>query len=143
MLTLNQIAPFVPRDTSGIQEESLVNFMAATGYEPVYNNTFGLCGFFQPKFEAIGKSRISVTSAIRMHNETAEETFAKLKFTPYVEFKEFVSELGNVDDIITIFAGTCKIVETVNANYSRKKGLMFTKHNVKFMTHRDRRHYGF
>jgi hypothetical protein len=138
---------FKPVDTSTIQEESLVNFAAALGYEPTYKlNNDGdelLCGFFQPKFYRVGKARISVNSAIRMHNEMAEENYAKLKFTPYEEFAKFVADQDNVDEIISIFAGTCKIVETVKANYSRKKGFMVHDHNVKFMSKRDKRQYGF
>lgn len=137
---------FKPVDTTVIQEDSLTNFMAALGYEPVYgcgNMYFKLTGFFQPKFKRIGKARISVNTAIRMHNELAEENFAKLKFTPYEEFKEFVSKQDNVDELVSLFAGTCKIVNFISATFSKKKGFVVHNHNVKFMTHRDRRQYGF
>lgn len=139
-------ADFKPVDTTVVQEDSLTNFMAALGYEPVYGsgNMYDmLTGFFQPKFARIGRARISVNTAIRMHNELAEENFAKLKFTPYEEFKDFVSRQDNVDELISIFAGTCKIVNFISATFSRKKGFVVHNHNVKFMTHRDRRQYGF
>lgn len=141
-------ADFKPVDTTRIQEESLVNFMAAIGYEPVYttlNQTSWpqLVGFYQPKFARIGKARLSVNTAIRMHNELAEENYAKLKFTPYEEFKDFVARQDNVDELISIFAGTCKIVNFISATFSRKKGFVVHNHNVKFMTNRDRRQYGF
>lgn len=142
---------FEVRDTTQLQEDSLINFMAAIGYEPTYaaieisKGYYGerLNGFFQPKFFKTGKARVSVNTAIRMHNELAEETFAKLKFEPYVEFSKFVAEQDNVDEIIAVFAGTCKIVHTVKATYSKKKGLMINNHNVKFVTKRDKAHYGF
>lgn len=137
---------FEVRDTAQLQEDSLVNFMAAIGYEPTYtlvNMGERLSGFFQPNFYKIGKARVSVNTAIRMHNELAEETFAKLKFEPYVEFQKFVEQQDNIDEVIAVFAGTCKIVQTVKAVYSRKQGLIIHNHNVKFMTKRDKRHYGF
>lgn len=140
-------ADFIPVDTTGIQEASLVEFMAAIGYEPTYKRVIGgeqLSGFFQPKFLRIGKARVGVNRAIRMHNELAEANFAKLvSFTPHKEFIDFIADQDNVDEIISLFAGTCKIVETIKANYSRKKGFIVHDHNVKFMTKRDRRHYGF
>lgn len=137
---------FVPRDTTMIQEDSLVDFMAAVGYEPVYKivwNAEQLCGFYQPKFARIGKARISVNTAIKMHNDLAEETFAKVKLEPYVEFRKFVSKQANVDELVAIFAGTCKIVEFISATYSKKKGFVVHNHNVKFMSKRDQRFYGF
>lgn len=131
---------FVPNNTALLQEESLVNYAAAIGYEPVYNER-GLCGFFQPDFEVVGKARRSVNSMIKMHNHDAEDVFAVLQFTPYVEFNDYVKDNGNLDDLITLFAGTCKIVEKVKGVYSNKKGLIINNHQVKFMTARDRRFY--
>lgn len=139
-------AEFHPVDTTAIQEDSLTNFMAALGYEAVYGSGTmynKLTGFYQPKFSRTGKARLSVNTAIRMHNELAEENFAKLKFTPYEEFKDFVANQDNVDELITLFAGTCKIVNFISATFSRKKGFVVHNHNVKFMSHRDRRQYGF
>lgn len=132
---------FVPNDTKLLQEESLVNYMAAIGYEPLYNNKFGLCGFRQPDFDVIGKGRVGVNRAIRMHNHDAEDVFAVLQFTPYVEFNQYVKDNDNCSDLITLFAGTCKIVEKVKGVYSNKKGLIINNHQVKFMTARDRRFY--
>lgn len=143
---LQDITGFQPVDTTTIQEDSLTNFMAALGYEAVYGaGTMydKLTGFYQPKFRRTGKARLSVNTAIRMHNELAEENFAKLKFTPYEEFKDFVAKQDNVDELITLFAGTCKIVNFISATFSRKKGFVVHNHNVKFMSHRDRRQYGF
>lgn len=142
---------FKPVDTSAIQEESLVTFMAAIGYEPTYKLIAGshgygerLSGFFQPKFFRVGKARVSVNSAIKMHNDHAEETFAELiSFTPNQEFRDFIADYHNIDKITTLFAGTCKIVNFISATYSKKKGFLVHNHNVKFMTKRDRRHYGF
>lgn len=137
---------FVPRDTTEIQEQSLVDFMAAVGYEPTYiSNGKGerLSGFYQPKFARIGKARISVNTAIKMHNDLAEETFAKVKLEPYVDFRDFVKYQANVDELVAIFAGTCKIVQFISATYSKKKGFVVHNHNVKFSSKRDQRFYGF
>lgn len=135
-------------DTSEIQEASLVNFMAAIGYEPVYKLTQQctdmLVGFFQPKFFRIGRARLSVNTAIKLHNEYAEESFAELiSFTPNQEFRDFVADYDNIDKITSLFAGTCKIVNFISATYSKKKGFVVHNHNVKFMTKRDQRRYGF
>lgn len=141
-------ADFMPVDTTMIQEESVTNFMAGLGYDPVYKNdgniTCSLVGFRAPKFKRIGRERISVNTAIRLHNEYAEETFAEvISFTPNQEFINYVSQSDNVDKIIALFAGTCKIVNFVSATYSKKKGFVVHNHNVKFMTKRDQRQYGF
>lgn len=145
---------FKPVDTSAIQEESLVTFMAALGYEPTYKLVSGagmsfstgerLSGFFQPKFFRVGKARVSVNTAIRLHNEYAEESFAELiSFTPNQEFRDFIADYHNMDKITSLFAGTCKIVNFISATYSKKNGFIVHNHNVKFMTKRDQRHYGF
>lgn len=133
---------FVAKDMAELQEESLVNFGAAIGYEPVYDLR-GLRGFRQPNFSPIGRERVSVNTMIRLHNESAEETFAMLKMTPYIEFGDYLKDQKNIDDLITIFAGTTKIVERVKAVFSKKQGLVIQDNNVKFMTKRDQRYYGF
>jgi hypothetical protein len=133
----------IVRDTTRLQEESLTNFMAAIGYEPVYHDRIGLCGFYQPKFNCTGEPRVSVNRAIRMHNDAADEVFAKLVFQPYTDFTTFVTDYHNIDDITVLFAGTCKIVQRINATFSRKRGFEVHKHYVKFSTRRDARQYGF
>ena len=145
---INPEATFAPVNTTHIQEESLVNFMAAIGYEPTYKLNDGggerLSGFFQPKFFCVGKARVSVNTAIRLHNEYAEESFAELiSFTPNQELIDFVADYHNIDKITAVFAGTCKIVNFISATYSKKNGFVVHNHNVKFMTKRDQRHYGF
>lgn len=127
-------------NTLELQEISVVNFMAALGYDPIYDSEH-LRGFRCDKYRHVGKARISVLSAIRMHNESAEEEFAMLKFSPYEEFKDFISKDENVDQLNAIFAGTVKIFERVKLSYSRKEGLILQSDNVKFMTKRDRAHY--
>lgn len=127
-------------NTLELQEISLVNFMGAKGYDPIYDSEH-LRGFRCDKFKAIGLQRISVLTAIRLHNEEAEENFAMLKFTPYEEFKDFISNDQNVMQLNSIFAGTIKIFERVKLSYSRKDGLILQSDNVKFMTKRDAAHY--
>ncbi|MNC02961.1 hypothetical protein D3C75_503510 [compost metagenome] len=149
-INLESVKPemdFKPVDTTIIQEDSLTNFMAAIGYEPVYGggNMYGkLTGFYQPKFARVGQARVSVNRAIRLHNEYAEESFAELiSFTPNQEFRDYVADYDNIDKITALFAGTCKIVNFISATYSKKKGFVVHNHNVKFMTKRDQRQYGF
>lgn len=136
-----EVEVFKPLNSEKIQMASLTQFMAALGYDEVHDTKRGLVAFSAPMFACVGKARVSVQSAIRMHNELAEENFAKLKFEPYVEFKEFIANEANVDELISIFAGSCKIVETVKACFNRKKGIMFQSQNVKFMTKKDQYQY--
>lgn len=143
--TITPEAKFVPVDTTEIQEDSVVNFMAALGYEPVYSD-LNLVGFFQPKYFRIGKARISVNTAIRLHNNLSEEAFWKVKRTRTdIGFHEFLSKGDKqTDEIIAMFAGTCKIVKFVSATFNRKtKKFVVHNHNVKFMTNFDRRQHGF
>ena len=143
-IDLSKVTPeatFVALDSTKIQLQSLTNFMAALGYEEVHDIHRGLIAFAQPAFAVVGKARVSVNSAIRMHNELAEETHAMLHFAPYMEFKEFIAQESNVDSIVALFAGSCKIVETVKATFSRKKGVMIQGHSVKFMTRKDQAQY--
>lgn len=128
-------------NTFELQEISLVNFMAALGYDPIYDSEH-LRGFYCAKYKAVGRQRISVLNAIRMHNEEAEDQFAMLKFTPYEPFNEFIAKDKNIDQLNLIFAGTIKIFERVKLSYSRKNGLILQSDNVKFMTKRDEAHYG-
>lgn len=128
-------------NTFELQEISLVNFMAALGYDPIYDSEH-LRGFRCSKYRAVGRERLSVLTAIRMHNEEAEEQFAMLKVTPYEDFTDFVKKDANVDQINLIFAGTVKIFERVKLSYGRKTGLILQSDNVKFMSKRDEAHYG-
>lgn len=128
------------KNTFELQEISLVNFLAALGYDPVYNKD-GICAFYSPKYKRVGRARLSVLKAIRMHNEEAEEQFAMLKVTPYQEFQEYIKKDYNIDQLNMIFAGTVKIFERVKLTYSRKRGLELQSDNVKFMTKRDEAHY--
>lgn len=133
---------FVPKDTRQIQEESLTNFMAAIGYEPVYHPERGLVRFTQPRFYKTGEVNISVNRAIKMHNERGEEAFAELvAFTAPVELRDYVRRYKNYQTIALAFGGATKIVEQVKACFSKKKGLVVHDHNIKFMTKRDERLY--
>lgn len=140
-----QMTDFTPVDSKAIQEESLVRFMAAVGYEPVYDEQDRLRSFFQPKFSRIGEARISINRAIIMHNSWAEETFAQLiHYGAYSKtgFKDFIQPWTNVDSLAILFAGTCKIVEQIKGCGSNKEGFKVHDHNIKFMTKRDKRQYG-
>lgn len=141
----DKFVKFVPNDSTIIQEDSLTNFMAGIGYEPVYKHGFGLRGFRQPKFKVIGQERVSVNRAIKLHNTLAEVTFREVtrmvSFNPRISFAEFASKYENIDRITDLFAGTCKIVHQVKANFSRRKSFVVHDHNIKFMTKRDERQY--
>lgn len=127
--------------TQELQEISLVEFMAALGYEPVYDYIIGLKGFYQPAFAFKGEQRVSVLRAIRMHNEEAEEQFAMLKLTPYEDFGTFVRKHANRQQINFIFAGTCKIVKKVKLSFSKREGIILQSDDIEFATDVDRRRY--
>lgn len=129
--------------TQELQELSLVNFMAARGYEPVYDYDIGLCAFMQPRFERSGARRVSVLSAIKMHNTLAEYIFedGPFHFTPGMTFQKFVQDNRNVEGIIDLFAGTTKIVKRVKLGFGNKRGIILQSDKVEFMTQRDFQQY--
>ncbi|AEO14558.1 hypothetical protein MT_57011 [Pseudomonas phage phiPto-bp6g] len=132
---------FVPQDTTYIQEESVTNFMAALGYEPVYGGWYGsLLRFSQPRFAKHGEAIVSVNRAIKLHNQRGEEAFAELvAFTGQTthELRDYIAKYSNYQTIMFAAAGATKIVEQVKASFSRKKGFVVHDHNIKFMTRRD------
>lgn len=147
-MTNKVIEKFHPVDSKALQEESLVRFMAAVGYEPVYDEKDNLRSFFQPKFSKIGEARVSVNRAITMHNTWAELNFYELlahssRASDIPSFKEFIQPWRNLDNLAILFAGTCKIVEQIKGCGSNKEGFKVHDHNVKFMTKRDKRQYGY
>lgn len=132
--TFNHIA-----DTQELQELSVVNFMAAKGYEPVYGPN-GLQSFLQPNFACVGKARISFNSAVRQHNKEATEAFNRIRCNHNETFESFVQ--GNEDDLVALFAGSAKIVRKAKLTYSRKEGVKVQSHKIEFLTKRDHAHYG-
>lgn len=133
---------FVPQSTKAIQEESLTHFMAAIGYEPVYNEQKGLIRFNQPRFYKTGESNVSVNRAIRLHNEAGEEAFAQLiAFTPAQELRPYLRQYDNYRTLMLVAAGATKIIEQIKGSFSKRKGFQVHDHNIKFMTKRDERFY--
>jgi hypothetical protein len=132
---------FVPSKTTNIQEESLTNFMAALGYEPVYSiHNCNLLRFSQPRFAKHGQAIVSVNRAIRMHNSAGEESFAELiAFTKPQELREYLRDFKNYQTITNVAAGSTKIVEQIKGSFSKKKGFIVHDHKIKFMTNRDKR----
>lgn len=133
---------FVPQSTKAIQEESLTNFMAAIGYEPVYCKSKGLVRFSQPRFYKTGKVNIGINTAIRMHNEAGEEAFAELiAFTAPQELRDYLRKYKNYETIMLASAGATKIIEQVKGSGSKRKGFLVHDDNIKFMTKRDERFF--
>lgn len=136
---------FVPKKTSYIQEESLTNFMAALGYEPVYSSyNSKLLRFSQPRFAKHGQAIVSVNRAIKLHNQRGEEAFAELvAFTGQIthELRDYIAKYSNYQTVMLVAAGATKIVEQIKGSFSNKKGFVVHDHNIKFMTNRDKRKY--
>lgn len=141
-------------DTTAIQEQSLVNFCAQLGYEPVYSFFYNeettfyeerLVRFKQPRFACVGEEYLSVKTMLRAHNTSAENVFDYLKTLSDEEFfSDFLSRpYGEGRSMMEILAaGGCKIVKKVKGQYSRKGGFQIQSHMVKFMTPQDKAQYG-
>lgn len=145
-------------DTTAIQEQSLINFAAQLGYEPVYSTflrepydyrlseyTERLVRFKQPRFACVGEEYLSVKTILRAHNTSAENVFDYLKTLRIGEsFSDFISRpYGDGRSMMEILAaGGCKIVKKVKGQYSRKGGFKIQSHMVKFMTPQDKAQYG-
>lgn len=133
---------FKPKTTTYIQEESVTNFMAAIGYEPVYNEKGHLVRFFQPRFSKQGQAIVSVNRAIKLHNVAGEDAFEELlAFTAPQDLREYLRYFSNYQTLMLAAAGATKIVEQVKASHSKKKGFLVHDNNIKFMTRRDERRF--
>lgn len=131
-------------DTTDIQIQSLVKFSAALGYEAVYrtdeNGKDIPVRFKQPNFRCVGQEYTSVRTMLKLHNEASEQTFEYLKT---LSEEESLAEFLNRENdegynlINLLFAGTCKTVQQVKGQYTRKKGLVIQSGMVKFMTDKD------
>lgn len=141
-------------DTTSIQEQSLINFSAQLGYEPIYSFFYNpaldmheerLVRFKQPRFACVGEEYISAKTMLRAHNTAAENVFEYLKTLDDEEsFSDFLSRpSGDGRSVMEILAaGGCKIVKKVKGQYSRKGGFQVQSHMVKFMTPQDKAQYG-
>ncbi len=136
---------FMVVNSEEIQLESLVQFASGLGYESCWSLEGKLQRFKQPRFRCIGKEYISVQNMIKLHNTAAEDIFEHLGSVD-MSFKEFLNTEEGEDIITMLFAGSCKIVETVKCQYSRKRGGFFLhdtpgNNMVKFMTKKDEAQY--
>lgn len=131
-------------DTTDIQIQSLVKFSAALGYEAVYrtdkNGKDIPVRFKQPNFRYVGQEYTSVRTMLKLHNEASEQTFEYVKT---LSKEESLAEFFNRENdegyniINLLFAGTCKTVQQVKGQGTRKKGLVIQSGMVKFMTDKD------
>jgi hypothetical protein len=128
-------------DTTDIQIQSLVKYGAAVGYEAVYrtdeNGKDILVRFKQPNFRCVGQEYTSVRTMLKLHNEASEQTFEYVKTLSKDEsLAEFLNRENDegYNLINLLFAGTCKTVQQVKGQYTRKKGLVIQSGMVKFMT---------
>lgn len=139
---------FIPNDSSSLQEESLVLYMEALGYDPIYKwdgyNGELLVGFRSDKYVKDGVGRVSVNTAVDMHNYDPEFSYDMIRevTTDSEKYKNFIKNRSNYLVIASLFAGTCKIVESVKACGSKTRGLVVHDHNVKFMSEKYKRSYG-
>jgi hypothetical protein len=82
-----------------------------------------------------------------MHNNESEICYNKvtnliLSSSSDYYYKDFISNRRNYMDIVSLFAGTCKIVEQVKGCGSKKRGLIIHDHTVKFMSNKYKQSYG-
>lgn len=132
-------------NTEDLQLTSLVDFMAALGFESVWSVQGNLLRFKQPKLRFCGKEYMSVASAIKLHNSSAIEDVWKHLSTVNTDFKSFINTDEGLDMITLLFAGTVKVIETVKGQYKRGVGFFVhdtkSNHMIKFNTDRDAAHY--
>lgn len=140
-------------DTTAIQEQSLINFCAQLGYEPVYSFFYNeettfyeerLVRFKQPRFACVGEEYLSVKTMIKLHNGAGEGAFDYIRTIKGESLSEFLSRPdGEGRSLLELVAaGGCKIVKRVKGQYSRKGGFEIQSHMVKFMTPQDKAQYG-
>lgn len=130
--------------TREIQTESLLMFMAAIGYEAVYNNDGVLIRFFQPKLQFKGVAFRSLETAVEMHNFGPQRALDKIKsYGRTAGFNAMMKDDDLLDAFVMLFAGQARIVEKVKAAGSKNRGLVFTddSHKVAFNTPYDEVRY--
>lgn len=124
-------------DTTDLQLESLVLFANALGYDPVWDKDGKLLRFRSDKYKASGEQYTSVRRMIKHHNEAADLVWGHVS-TVNTSFSDFIDSPGGEHMINLLFAGNCKIVETVKGQWSHKKGFFVhpTKgnHMIRFIT---------
>jgi hypothetical protein len=131
---MQPIRNFIPKDTSRIQETSLVRFAEAMGYSPVYDPKDRLKSFRNPEFDRTGSGRISVLNMIALHNDEDYNNEAFQFIRSFNDFEELVNFNDTVGHslIAVMFAHSAKIVKRVKATYSRKRRFHVQDHNIKF-----------
>ena len=131
-------------NTTDLQLTSLVAFCNALGYDEVYDQQGRLLRFKAPRFRCCGDEYMSVKRAIRLHNCAPHDIWGYIT-TVNTDFNSFLNTPNSQDLITALFAGTCKIIDTVKGQFSRKKGFFVhntkSNHMVKFVTKRDYAHY--
>lgn len=132
-------------NTTELQMESLVIFLASLGYESIWNLQGNLIRFKNPAMRKYGEEYISIKRAIKMHNSSGEDAFNYLKSIT-TDLKTFLKEDYAHSVIETLFAGSSKIVEKVKAQDKKGYGFFIqdqaSSHMLKFMSPRDEARYG-
>ncbi len=131
-------------DTQFLQEESLIRFAAAMGYEVVMDQYDRIRRFKQPNFKCAGIEYISVKSMLKMHNNSAESVFEYVKALDEETYNEFLNRKDRTGRtmIELMFAGSCKIVRKIKGQATRKDGLVIQCNVIEFMTRQDYVQYG-
>lgn len=140
-------------DTSLIQTESLTRYMAALGYDPVFDTNGELVRFYQPHYAKNGNAYVSLASAIKRHNYGPQSALAKVRLfsNPDININNVVAKRFDdlirkdyfLDAVVGLFAGQAKIVRRVKAQGSKNRGLIFNEdsHKIEFCTKYDERQF--
>ena len=125
--------------TKALQEESLLEYMAGVGYEALYNDKNQLIAFRQPRFDKSGCGKLSVNTAIKLHNREAYEVFDFIQRSS-IGFDKLLKFEGKAAShmLAALFAGSNRIVKNVKGQWSKKKGLIIQSNVIEFNT---RAHY--
>ena len=124
-------------NTYKLQVQSLIDFAAGLGYDPVFDTGGDLVSFVCPKARAVGEERVSVGKMIYQHNRLPGQALRKLQDGDKVSFPELVAK--DEDLLVALFAGYCRRVKKVKATFDKKHQLIeIQSHKVEFQTKRDR-----
>lgn len=132
------------KDTTGLQVESLLQFAAALGYQPVYDMIHRMRYFRAPQFDGTGTGYISVNNMIKMHNDGGYQAYYSLRNSRHLTMKDFMANKGAGDardTFLLLFAASLKVVHQVKGQHSRKRGLFIQSPIVELVTKQDRAYY--
>ena len=121
---------FKMQDTTTLQTESLLSFMDCLSFSPVHDKDGKLRSFRAEQYDSTGCGRISVSSALKMHNNQTDDVFEFIKTVKSV--KDLMNLPDNLGYIMVsmLHANAHKLVRRVKGQFCRKRGLVIQGHMI-------------